>query len=133
MQMKQFLKLTFALIMGIVAFGFQSCGSDDDEPDAKIKVTQSEIQGSWHTSNYGTYHRFKFEGNEYSYSRMDARTYQIEYMENGTYAISGYDITFHSRIGSSQIGGTGECEIYWENNLKNQLKIYPMGTYTKSE
>ncbi len=131
--MKQFVKFTVAIIMGIVALGFQSCGSDDDEPDVKIKVTQSEIQGSWHTSNYGMYHRFKFSGSEYSYSRMDARTNQIEYMENGSYNIVGYDITFHSKSGSSQIGGTGECEIYWESNLKNQLHIYPLGTYTKSE
>ena len=131
--MKQLIKFTIALILGIVAIGFQSCGSDDDEPDAKIKVTQSEIQGTWHTSSYGNYHRMTFNGNEYSYSRMDVRTSQIEYMENGTFTISGLEITFKSRIGSSQLGGTGECEIYWENGNKSQLHIYPLGTFDKAK
>lgn len=60
--MKQFLKLTIALILGVVALGFQSCGSDDDEPDAKIKVTQTEIQGKWHNATYGSYHHFPLMG-----------------------------------------------------------------------
>lgn len=132
MQMKQFIKLTVALVLGIVAFGFQSCGSDDDEPDAKIKVTQSEIQGTWHNAAYGTYHHMTFDGNEYSYSRMDVRTSNIEYMEYGTYTLSGTEISFKSSVGSSQIGGTGECEIYWENSNKSQLHIYPLGTFDKA-
>lgn len=131
--MKQFLNLTIALILGVVALGFQSCGSDDDEPDAKIKVTQSEIQGTWHNTAYGTYHRMTFDGNGYSYSRMDVRTSQIEYMENGTFTISGLELVFMSRIGTSQIGGTGECEIYWENGNKSQLHIYPLGTFDRAK
>lgn len=127
--MKTFLKLTIALIMGIVAVGFQSCGGDDDEPEARIKVTQSEIQGKWHMTAYGTYHRFTFDGNEYSYSRMNNKTSKIEYMENGTYTISGYSIVFKSTIGTSQLG---DCEIYWDNNLKNSLHIYPLGSYIKT-
>ena len=130
--MKQFLKLTIALIIGVVALGFQSCGSDDNEPDAKIKVTQSEIQGTWHNAAYGTYHHMTFEGNEYSYSQMDVRTSNIKYMEYGTYTLSGTEISFKSSVGSSQIGGTGECEIYWENGNKSQLHIYPLGTFDKS-
>lgn len=130
--MKQFLKLAIALIIGVVALGFQSCGSDDDEPDAKIKVTQSEIQGTWHNAAYGTFHHMTFKGNEYSYSRMDVRTSNIEYMEHGTYTLSGTEISFKSNIGSSQIGGTGKCEIYWENGNKSQLHIYPLGTFDKS-
>lgn len=46
--MKQFLKLTIALIMGVVALGFQSCGSDDDEPDAPINYNKIDnIIGEW--------------------------------------------------------------------------------------
>lgn len=41
--MKQFLKLTIALILGVVALGFQSCGSDDDEPDAPLSLSQKSI------------------------------------------------------------------------------------------
>ena len=131
--MKQFLKLTIALILGMVALGFQSCGSDDDEPDAKIKVTQTEIQGKWHNATYGSYHHFTFDGNKYSYSRMDVRTSNIEYMEAGTYTLSGTEISFKSSIGSSQIGGTGECEIYWENGNKSQLHIYPLGAFDRAD
>lgn len=130
--MNQFLKLTIALIIGVVALGFQSCGNDDDEPDAKIKVTQSEIQGTWHNAAYGTYHHMTFDSNEYSYSRMDVRTNNIEYMEYGTYILNGTEISFKSSVGSSQIGGTGECEIYWENGNKSQLHIYPLGTFEKA-
>lgn len=46
--MKQFLKLTLALILGVVALGFQSCGSDDDEPDAPINYNKIDnIIGEW--------------------------------------------------------------------------------------
>lgn len=129
--MKKLLSFTFALILGVIAFGFQSCGGGDDEPNAKIAVTQSEIQGSWHSSSYGYYHHFYFNDDSYSYSRMDARTTEIKYSESGTYTLSGMDISFKSRKGSSELGGTGECEIYWEDGNKSHLRIYPMGLYER--
>lgn len=46
--MKQFIKLTIALIIGVVALGFQSCGSDDDEPQVPIDYNKIEnVVGEW--------------------------------------------------------------------------------------
>lgn len=51
--MIQFLKFTIALVIGIVAIGFQSCGSDDkDEPEAPVSTNidfskSSAIVGKW--------------------------------------------------------------------------------------
>ncbi len=46
--MKQFIKFTIALIMGIVTLGFQSCGSDDDEPTKPTDYHKVEsIIGEW--------------------------------------------------------------------------------------
>lgn len=46
--MKQFIKFTIALIMGIVTLGFQSCGSDDDEPTKPTDYNKVEsIIGEW--------------------------------------------------------------------------------------
>lgn len=53
--MKTFLKLTIALIIGVVALGFQSCGSDDDEPKSnnELELTVKNLESG---SGQYTYH-----------------------------------------------------------------------------
>lgn len=41
--MKQFIKFTIALIIGVAAIGFQSCGSGEDEPDTPLSLSQKSI------------------------------------------------------------------------------------------
>lgn len=125
--MKKFLYL---LMVAMFAIMLPSCGGDDDEPEAKIEVTQSEIQGSWHNSVYGTYHRITFDGSKYSYSQMNVKTSRIEYRENGTYSINGLNIVFMATTNESKLG---ECEIYWESTYKNQLHIWPIGSYVRAD
>lgn len=127
--MKTTFKIMLTLMIGVFMFGLQSC-SDKDEPEAKIAVTKSEIQGTWHTSAYGQYHLFSFEGNNYVYNRMNIKTSNIEVRESGTYSLNGLTITFRPNTGTSKLG---ECDIYWENNMKSLLHIYPMGTYSKAK
>lgn len=46
--MKQFLKLTIILILGVIALGFQSCGSNEDEPPTPIDYNKIDnILGEW--------------------------------------------------------------------------------------
>lgn len=47
--MKQFIKFAIALMIGIIAFGFQSCGKDDkDEPETPVNYNKVEsIIGEW--------------------------------------------------------------------------------------
>lgn len=120
--------LLYLMMMAMLTFALPSCGNDDDEPDSRIKVSQTEIQGTWYNLAYKTYHRFSFTGNDYFYLRMDSKTQDITYMESGTYTLNGIDITFKSSKGDSKLG---KCEIYWETSAKNQLHIYPIGTYIK--
>lgn len=116
-------------MVAMFAIVLPSCGGDDDEPDAKIKVTQTEIQGNWSCHAYGTTHTMKFDGDNYSYSQSDNSSILPYYMENGTYTISGTSITFKARLVESKLG---TCEIYWDNAAKTILHIYPIGSYTKT-
>lgn len=50
--MKQLIKFTIALILGIVGVGFQSCGSNEDEPEIPTSTTidfsnPNAIIGKW--------------------------------------------------------------------------------------
>lgn len=123
-------KLLYFLMVAMFAIVLPSCGGDDDEPDAKIKVTQSEIQGDWKCHAYGTTHSMTFNGNNYSYSRSDNSSIVPKYMENGTYTISGTSITFKARLVESELG---TCEIYWDDPAKTILHIYPIGSYSKTK
>lgn len=44
LSMKKFLKVFYALLIGVLSVGFVSCGDDDDEPQASIL---DQMQGTW--------------------------------------------------------------------------------------
>lgn len=116
------------LMLAFMAVVLPSCGSDkEDDLDTKIKVTQSEIQGSWGFTSYGYYHRITFNGDKYDYTLMEVKG-DIDSKESGTYTISGTTINFTATSGESSLG---KCEIYWDNTSKNSLHIYPIGSFTK--
>ena len=117
-----------ALILPVFIFSGCSDEEETNEQETKIEVTQNEIQGSWHNSSYSVYHHITFEGNEYSYDIMDSE--EINHRENGTYTINGIDIVFNSEDGNSKLGN---CEIYWEDETKNYLHIYPVGSFMKAD
>ena len=124
-------KLLLMLAVILPVFIFSGCSNDEEtnEQETKIEVTQNEIQGSWHSLSY-SYNHIYFDGNEYSYNIMDANGDEITHRENGTYTINGIDIVFSSEDGSSKLGN---CEIYWEDDTKNYLHIYPVGSFMKAD
>lgn len=118
--MKHFIKMAIALILGVVALGFQSCGSDDDEPDAKVYATVSDIQGTWHGTLNGFYYRFTFDGDNYSYNQMNVADNDITASSNGTFTIKDHKIIFSG--GKNEVPWSDE-EIFWTNSMKNYLQI----------
>lgn len=119
--MKQFIRITIALVMGIIAFGFQSCGNDEkDEPESKVYATAVEIQGSWHGTLNGFYYRFTFDDDNYTYAQMSISGSEIVNRSSGTFSISGHKILFSG--GKNEVPWSDE-EIYWSNSMKNYLQI----------
>lgn len=119
--MKTITKLTLALIMGIFAIGFQSCGSDDkDEPKSKVYPTASEIQGEWSGTLNGYYYKFTFSGNNFTYGQMSISDLDNTKHSSGTFSIKDHKIFFEG--GKDAVPWSDE-EIYWENNMKQFLYI----------
>lgn len=127
--MKRFLNIFLAMTIGILAIGFQSCGGDD-EPDAKIYATSTEIQGTWHGTLNGYYYTISFSGNTYTYGQMDAKTHEIKSRSHGEYSIVNHVINFNPNNGV-YVPWTG-YEIYWNSHMKNTLNIGDYLSLTKS-
>lgn len=73
--MEKIFKITLTLFVCVaMSVLLSSCSKDGDEPEVKIPVTQTEIQGSWHLIAFGYYHLFSFSGSNYTYYIMDAKT-----------------------------------------------------------
>lgn len=124
-------KMLFALPILSVFFAFSGCSNDDGENQGtKIEVTQNEIQGSWHNSSYSSYRHIIFDGNNYSYNIMDVDTEELTRREHGVYTIDGINITFSAEGEDSKLG---VCEIYWENESRSHLHIYPIGSFIKAD
>lgn len=119
--MKSIIKLTLALMLGIFAFGFQSCGSDDkDEPVSKNYATSSEIQGKWSGTLNGMYYTFTFSGDNYTYGQMRISDSEIVKRSSGTYSIKDHEISFE---GGKDAVPWSDYEIYWSDNTKQYLQI----------
>lgn len=120
------------LITAIISIAmFIGCSdSDKEEQETKIEVAQNEIQGTWHTSSYGSYKHITFNGDNYSYGIMDVNNEEITHTEHGSYTINGINVLFTSDGGETKLGS---CEMYWEDESKNYLHIYPVGSFTKAD
>lgn len=120
----------FMLPMLATLFVLTGCSNDDgEEQEAKIEVMKNEIQGSWHNSSYSLYRHITFEGNNYSYDIMDINEDEFTHREHGIYTINGINIIFVAEEKNTKLGS---CEIYWDNESKNYLHIYPIGLFIKA-
>lgn len=124
-------KVLFILPLLAVLFIISGCSNNDrEDQDNKIEVTQDEIQGSWHNSFYSSYRHITFEGNKYSYNIMDVDTEELTHREHGVYTIDGFNVIF---VAEGEDTKLGDCEIYWENESRNYLHIYPIGEFIKAD
>ncbi len=121
-------KILLMLAMILPMITFIACSNDDKEQEVKIPITLNELQGSWHNSSYGIYRHITFEEDSYSYYIMSDD--EITHREYGTYTINGINITFTSKGEMSKLDN---CEIYWEDDYKNYLHIYPIGTFIRAD
>lgn len=107
--MKQFVKFTITLVMGIFALGFQSCGNDDkDEPKSPVDYNKVEsIIGEWSCQAE------LIDGTE-----MSCDQFSMDFKADGT-VVSHYSFSF-TRSGSYTFNnGTAVCTFknaYSEGN-----------------
>lgn len=102
--MKQFIKFTIALIMGIVALGFQSCGSDDDEP---TKPSEFSIPTERVSLNKGKITEVTISGNT-----DDCRVFVNDEFHASAY-LSGSTLTIMG-------GYVGNTKVIVSNGAKTQ-------------
>lgn len=119
------------LLLIVLPSFFLSCSSDDNEDDSKIPVAEHEIQGTWINTQNGYLYRFNFTNNKYNFTLMKISDKQIEKLENGSFTINSIEINMVTDKGEVSLydGST----VYWDNDLKNVLYFWPLGTFQRGE
>lgn len=135
--MKQILKLTFAVMMAMIAVGLQSCGDDkeEDEPTATtIDFSKVDnIIGTWYQvsriDSYGTIH----DANSITFIIKADGTFDYYFGEGGIYHVSGtYEYYPQSNdkgiiLGEKVVDGVTNCytftlESYSEYRYKVRIQ-----------
>lgn len=140
--MEKFLKLTIALVLGIVAFGFQSCGSDDkDEPKAPINYNKVEnIIGEW-SCQYELVKGEEVSCDGFTFDfNADGKVvthYSFSYTRSGTYTFKDGTVvcTFKNLYSEGSAIVTMKFSEYTQGRAKVETTIdygegLPQGTHT---
>ena len=121
--MKRLFLITVTLLMFL---NFASCSSDDDKTDDRIRVTQSDIQGSWAKKDAnGTLINLVFTGNAYLYRESKAGSNHFSNYERGTFTID--DLTMTMTTDDGDYGVYPSQYVYFTSKGRDYLMIWPAG------
>ncbi len=122
--------LSIVTMLAMLSISACSESSMSPEEPSYIEVAKtSDIQGVWHNSSYGTYRSVTFKEDHYTIRFMDEKTNKITDSENGIFVLDETTMTLKSASGESKFN---PLEIYWEDKLHTQLKIYPLGSFVRN-
>lgn len=85
-------KNLFFVLFTVIAIVFSSCSNDDDDKD-DVKLTKSDLVGTWNVSSYAASGNFEDVPSGYIYIKVNNdNTYRVKFLTNtysGTYVIDG--------------------------------------------